>query len=136
MNKTTFCKMLGIQLSNTRWSWGGIRPDGSIVLFVWADEARKSPNGDWFFLAKRIRDGDPSPGVSERYEQLELIKSGRPCYLALIIDKSGEHSEIGEIRNDYLFRGDGFEYEEGVAFWIKRGERIDFSELAAIRKDQ
>jgi hypothetical protein len=41
MSLSTFFTKLGAPLANVRWSWGSVRPDGSVVLRVWQDRTKK-----------------------------------------------------------------------------------------------
>ncbi len=35
MSITAMFENLGAPLANSRWSWGGVRQDGAVVLRVW-----------------------------------------------------------------------------------------------------
>src|SRR5690349_12024365 len=37
----------GVALQNDRWSWGGQRSDGTLVLQVWSDDFERLDSGRW-----------------------------------------------------------------------------------------
>ena len=124
MNKTTFCKLLGVELANTRWSWGGTRPDGSLVLIVWADEIQQNR------AMVKCHSDDASPGNEERRRHLELLSDGALCYIAIALDDgSGRHQTIGKLRTDYLFNGINLTTDEDGNQWLDLGERIPMRDL-------
>lgn len=128
MNKTSFLKILGAAPKNYRWSWGGVRKDGSIVLLVWGDESRKNLDTSVSYMVK-ARDDLTSQGAVERLEHLDAIRNGASVLLAIAIDASeGNHESIKEIRTDYLFRGGELEADENGYVWIKRGERVSMAD--------
>lgn len=128
MNKTSFLKILGAAPKNYRWSWGGVRKDGSIVLLVWGDESRKNLDTSVSYMVK-APDDLTSQGAVERLEHLDAIRNGASVLLAIAIDASeGNHESIKEIRTDYLFRGGELEADENGYVWIKRGERVSMAD--------
>lgn len=74
----------GVVLENDRWSWGGQRADGSLVLQVWADDFKKLETGRWVVQIgyPEIDDGIVTdhersrPGSRERQRHIEAIRAG------------------------------------------------------------
>jgi hypothetical protein len=68
-------RILKAPLKSVRWSWGSVRPDGTVVL-------RVSQDG-WTSKGICIMAPDWKPGTNgynERLEHIELIKAGAPVY--------------------------------------------------------
>ena len=73
----------GVTLENDRWSWGGSRSDGLLVLQVCADDFRKLPTGEWAVQIGYAAPGYASvtdhersrPGSKERERHIESIRS-------------------------------------------------------------
>jgi hypothetical protein len=87
MSITTLFKRLGAPLANSRWSWGGVKEDGSVVLRVWQDEAKRTSEGTWMRItAHREFANNPNDlGYAERCRHVELIRAGAPCYLVICV---------------------------------------------------
>ncbi|WP_309902498.1 hypothetical protein [Variovorax soli] len=74
----------GVALENDRWSWGGFRSDGTLVLQVWSDDFRKLETGTWAVQIGYPEGDDPSvteherlrPGSKERERHIAAIRSG------------------------------------------------------------
>ena len=74
----------GVVLDNDRWSWGGQRPDGTLVLQVWEDDFKKLGTGQWAVQIgyPEVDDGIVTdhersrPGSRERQRHIEAIRSG------------------------------------------------------------
>lgn len=89
MNITTLFKFLGAPLNNPRWSWGAVRPDGTVVLRVWAQtvfnidgaEYVQVLGRDWENIAERIESGNL--GFNERRAHIQLLERGAPCILIM-----------------------------------------------------
>ncbi|WP_238347311.1 hypothetical protein [Pseudomonas taiwanensis] len=81
MTQSEFFKRLGAPLANARWSWGGSRADGAVVLRVWQDRKRKH-DGRWYMMlthhSKYAHDLD-NLGYRERNAHVASIRSGAKC---------------------------------------------------------
>lgn len=83
----------GVKLHNERWSWGGVRDDGTLVLQVWADDFKKDDSGLWVVQIGYPDGDDPSvtnyersrPGSRERERQIEEIKAGSRTDVELLV---------------------------------------------------
>ena len=85
MSLTDFFKSLGAPLANSRWSWGGVRPDGTVVLRVWQDEHERHEGQRCMRVTyhSRFEEVRASQGYPERMRHLELVRSGATCYLVM-----------------------------------------------------
>lgn len=87
MSLTDLFKKVNAPLVNQRWSWGSIRPDGSVVLRVWQDRKEKI-NGKWYMMIahhERYVENEDNLGYQERLAHIELIKSGAKCYMFMCL---------------------------------------------------
>lgn len=84
MNQTAFFEILGAPLTNSRWSWGAVRPkDGAVILKVWRDQM-KFINGARFAQVTfhaRFRADPDNFRHRARLDHVAQVKSGSPCYL-------------------------------------------------------
>lgn len=79
-------KRIGAPLHNVQWSWGGVRPDGSVVLRVWQDETRKSDNGRRFIRLvnhRAYQGAESNLGYSERLAHLDRLRAGATGYVVI-----------------------------------------------------
>jgi hypothetical protein len=82
----------GVKLENDRWSWGGYRSDGSLVLQVWADDFRRLPDGTWIVQIGYPSADDASvsdhersrPGSRERERHIQAIRAGNVPLIELL----------------------------------------------------
>lgn len=84
MGKKAEMERLGAKLTNLRWSWDGVRADGSIVFIGWDDEVVRTPGGEIesFLIFKGDSPAINNPGGRERFRHIaELEKSGSVGYL-------------------------------------------------------
>lgn len=122
MSITEFFKKVGAPLKNSRWSWGAIREDGSVVLRVW-QERKKRINEKWYMLIinyDKYKDNKSHPGYKERVEQIDLIKKGAECYMVMCLAKNKDTfpREIQSYNRDDLFVG-GELYEDNNGVYIE-----------------
>ena len=86
-NLSDYFKRLGAPLVNTRWSWGAVREDGSVVLRVWQHDCKKINGIRYVHITEEASD-DPhknqgSAGYSERNDHVQLLKNGAEAYLVM-----------------------------------------------------
>lgn len=87
--KTRVMELFGAKLRNVRWSWDGVRADGSIVFIGWKDQAVRDDDGKPVScrLAKSLVPSD-TPGSVERVGHLRaVLAGGRDAFLALATAK-------------------------------------------------
>src|SRR4051794_24193841 len=82
MSLTELFQKFGAPLANSRWSWGSVRPDGTVFLRVWADEMRSADGGRYVRLINRgaYADTPDNLGFAERCEHVERLANGAPGY--------------------------------------------------------
>jgi len=118
---------LGAPLRNVRYSWGGVRPDGTVILRVWQDETGKIDGkrcvqitNHEFFQGK-----SPNLGYEERNRQIELIRSGASCWMIMCeqVQPPRVPREIYQFNGNELFVGGALVDHEGET-WIEWVHRI------------
>jgi hypothetical protein len=132
MSISDFFKKLGAELRNNRWSWGGVRKDGSIVLRVWQDETIKR---DGYLLARltyndKFKDNPDNLGFRERNEHVGLIESGKTAILVMCKaeDPEQEPRNIAAFNRREVFTGSSIEKLDDD-YWIRIDERIPVKSL-------
>ena len=132
MSISDFFKKLGAELRNIRWSWGGIRQDGSVVLRVWQDETIKR---DGHLSARltyndKFKDDPENLGFKERGEHISLIESGSQAILIMCkaIDPEQEPRSIASFNDRDVFTGSTLQMFDGD-YWIQIDERIPVKSL-------
>src|SRR5688572_27339432 len=69
-------EMRGVKLHNPRWSWGGVRADGTVVFTIWANEIAQDGNSCRYLLWAPNHDGrspwSDKPGGKERLRHCKL----------------------------------------------------------------
>jgi hypothetical protein len=123
MNQSDFFKALGAPLANTRWSWGGIRADGSLVLRVWQDEVK----GLKVCVLRPLVEEEiaHNPGYKERLEHLEMIEDGASSYMVMCraVDTKVRPRTIKDFDQQDVFVGGALTRVDGE-FWLELAGRI------------
>lgn len=136
MNVTTLFKALNAPLSNSRTSWGAVRPDGVVVLRVWQHEPLRVDQLNYLRVLRRTPEEQAAnpTGYPERISHLDLVAKGAPCYLVVCIAKNinAEQLEIRECIDDAVFVG-GHVLERDNDVWIEKGKRVALAEARAYR---
>ena len=116
MGITALFDRLGAPLINPRRSWGGVRRDGSVVLRVWQNEAKRINRISCIQLTHHAefagREGDT--GHQERLAHVARIQFGARCDMVMCEpkDPNGIPREIKGFNQRELFvAGEIFEYE-------------------------
>ena len=116
MGITAMFKRLGAPLVNSRWSWGGVRQDGSVVLRVWQNEAKRIGGLTCIQLTHHTeflgREGDL--GHQERQGHVAQIQVGAHCDMVMCTpkDTNAVPREIkGFNRRELFVAGQIIEYE-------------------------
>ena len=127
----------GVNLENDRWSWGGQRPDGALVLQVWASDFKKQQTGRWVVQIgypegneSTVSDHERSrPGSRERERHIELIRSGKVEQVELLkghaVDDTASPRETEGIDADRFGLAGDIVMIDGAA-WIECASWQDF----------
>jgi hypothetical protein len=134
MTQTDMFKRLGAPLSNSRWSWGAVRPeDGAVFLRVWQDRKKKH-NGRWFMMVthheKYVGD-EGNLGYQERLEHVAKIRAGAQCFMVMCLAKdiSAAPRKVQSFNRNEVFVGGGVIELEGDT-WV---EMVDRKPVHAVR---
>jgi hypothetical protein len=129
MSLSTFFTKLGAPLANVRWSWGSVRPDGSVVLRVWQDRTKKFDDKLCVQLTHLEKYGDgrgaDNLGYSERLEHLQLIRNGAKAILVMCLakDPTASPREILSFNKEDVFIGGSLRNVDGDT-WIELASRV------------
>lgn len=82
MSLSDMFERLGAPLANNRWSWGAIRPDGTVFVRVWSDETEQVDGARYVRLINRAayQDVDDNLGFAERCAHVEMLANGADGY--------------------------------------------------------
>lgn len=85
MSLTDLFVNLGAPLANSRWSWGSVRGDGSVILRVWSDEMTQMNGRRYVRLINRqaYRDDNENLGFAERHEHVQILAGGASGFAVL-----------------------------------------------------
>ncbi len=129
---TEFFHRLGAPLANSRWSWGGVRPDGAVFLRVWQDRTRQIDGKPHAMLThhSKYADSPQNLGYQERLRQVELIQSGAPCFLVMCRAKDPKAAPraIASFNVGEVFVGGASREVDGDT-WIELAGRRGVDEL-------
>lgn len=115
MSITALFEKLGAPLANSRWSWGGIREDGSVVLRVWQNETKRIGDKTHVQLTHRavFAGREDNLGYQERNRHVEHIRAGAHCYMVMCEPKSTQAvpREIKSFNErEFFLAGEAIEY--------------------------
>ncbi|WP_312301400.1 hypothetical protein [Stutzerimonas nitrititolerans] len=90
MSLTQFFAKIGAPLKNPRWSWGGVREDGTVILRVWQDRKIKHEGAHYMQLShlQKYGEGQDNLGYMERLEHIKFIQSGAKCSWLCVLPKT------------------------------------------------
>ena len=120
---------LGAPLANVRWSWGSVRPDGTVVLRVWQDRTKKFEEKSFVQLTHLEKYGDDrgsdNHGYSERLHHVQLIRNGANAILVMCLAKNPTASprEILSFNREDVFIGGSLRDVDGDT-WIHLANRV------------
>ncbi len=125
-----FTNVLGANLRNKRWSWGAVDPvTNRVFLRVWEDgiDTQKQRIG---ILDIEDRQRYPSPGFSERREQLDLIQRGYDSFgvVCKAVNPNAEKREIKSFDQTTLLRF-GSLVKEGKRLYLEIERDIPVSDV-------
>lgn len=98
---STLFERAGAPLANIRWSWGGIRQDGAVVLRVWQSETRRI-DGQLCIRLTHHQDfagKKDDLGYQERLRHVEHIRAGARCYMVMCVPRST--SEVPRVIKEF-----------------------------------
>lgn len=135
MSITALFEKLGAPLANSRWSWGGVREDGSVVLRVWQNETKRIGGRLHMRLThQEIFVGrEDNLGYQERNRHAEQIRAGARCYMVMCEPKSTqtEPREIKDFNEREVFvAGEVVEHEGDL--WAPLAARLDINRAGAL----
>jgi len=122
-----FFRRLDAPLTNSRWSWGGVREeDGAVFLRVWQDHFESGQ----IRITWADRHIDADNGYVERLRHIELIRAGAPCFLVMCeaVDPQAHSRKIKAFDDDFVFAGGDLE-TRGEDVWIRKGKRIPVADV-------
>lgn len=109
MSLTQFFAKIGAPVKNPRWSWGGVREDGAVILRVWQDRKIKYDGAHYMQLShlQKYGEGQGNLGYLERLDHIQRIKDGARCYMVMCLAKDLDSSprEIRSFNKNNLFLG-------------------------------
>jgi hypothetical protein len=135
MNPTKMFESLGAPLRNVRWSCGSIREsDGAVFLRVWQDESRPIHGKRYMWLSEEAPAAEDQ-GTRERLEHVQLVQSGRPCYMVMCQaeDTSAERRKVKTFNARELFEGGEVLLTDG-AWWVELAGRVPVKQATAERE--
>lgn len=132
MSITALFEKLGAPLANSRWSWGGMREDGSVVLRVWQNETRRIDGKLHIQLTHRemFVGREVNLGYLERNRHVEQIRTGARCYMVMCEPKSTQTvpREIkGFNEREVFVAGDVIEHDGDL--WASIADRNPVSQV-------
>jgi len=132
MNRTELFRKLGATLKNTRWSWGAVRKDGTVILSVWEDQTRKHKGSDYVRVARQKRQKPKLPGPLERLEHVDMVQCNAPCLLIMCKAKDVNDSsrQIESFNENEVFVG-GKIIELDGDLWIQMVRPKSFQSAGA-----
>lgn len=121
---------VGAPLLNSRWSWGGTRQDGTIVLRVWQNEARWVNGRAYIQIThnEAFVGKESDLGYQERLFHLEKIMNGAHCFMVMCEPKNPTEvpRQIKAFNERELFRAGSLVRIEND-YWAPIIERIHIS---------
>lgn len=95
MGKQEFIKSLGGTLKNVRWSWDGVRPDGSVIFIGWEEDTKRTSDKGLkeCRILKGGHEANKNPGGKERIRHIqEILENDSVGYLVVATKTSkGKH---------------------------------------------
>lgn len=123
---TTMFEQLGAPLANSRWSWGGVRQDGSVVLRVWQNETKRIDGKLHIQLTHyaEFAGREGNVGYQERLRHVSHIRAGAACYMVMCEPKDTKAipREIKDFnRREVFVAGPPVEHESNL--WVPIADR-------------
>ena len=119
-------QQVGAPLANIRWSWGGVRQDGAVVLRVWQNETRRIDGQTHIRLThhQAFVGNEDDLGYRERLRHMSQIQAGAACYLVMCEPRSTNEvpRSIKAFNERALFHA-GELIEQDGDFWVSLASR-------------
>ena len=107
MSRTAHFAMLGAPLKNMYRSWGAVRSDGAVLLFVWQDQTRRIEKENFVRITYEavFQDKQDDFGYRERASHIARLLEGANGYLLFGVakDTKAMPRNIREYDSEYLF---------------------------------
>jgi hypothetical protein len=120
MSITAMFEQLGAPLANPRWSWGGVRQDGSVMLRVWQNETKRIDGRTHVQLTHYAEfvGREDNYGYQERLRHVNQIQTGVRCYMVMCEAKEPKAvpRKIKDFDKDVLVAGALIEHEGDL--WV------------------
>jgi hypothetical protein len=129
---TQFFEDLDAPLTNQQWSWGAVRRDGTVFFRVWDDQI----TADEALLPGPHRPRTQKQGLAERYDQIERVRAGAPCYLVVLkaVDTEASPRKIASFDRHELLIGGRIIERDGRIFIEVTGRTTPHSVRQGNRK--
>ena len=129
MSLTQHFEKLGAPLTNSRWSWGAVRPsDGVLFLRVWQDQKVRLDGNNHMRVTHHAayKGNETSLGYVERLAHIELVRQGAKVYMIMCIakDPKAVPRSVASFIADDIFVGGNIVDHEGDT-WIEQAGRLD-----------
>src|SRR4051812_44131176 len=132
MSLTGLFTAFGAPLANTRWSWGAVKPDGTVFLRVWTDEMKTVEGRRYVRLINRraYEDDEDNLGYAERVGHVQLLTDGASGYAVLCTaaEPRAKSRDIVSFDDRTLFRLGGVALFDGDE-WGEVVERVSVRAL-------
>ncbi len=123
-----FSERLRAPLRNSRWAWGAISDEGNVVfLRVWEDHLRIHEGQEQIRLLDIQWADNRTGGMQQRIDQLELVRSGTPCF-AVICRSMPTTRSIKDFWDEELLHIGSLIIEDGSTWAQVRG-RVSVDEV-------
>ena len=132
MNQTDLFRKLGAALKNTRWSWGAVRADGTVILRIWEDQTRTHEGLRYVRVTRQERQNPKHPGHQERLEHVALARRGAKCYMVVCKarDVNASPRSIESFNETEVFVGGNIIELDGD-WWIQMAEPVSLKSASA-----
>ncbi len=138
MSITAMFEQLGAPLANPRWSWGGVRQDGSVVLRVWQNETRRIDGRLHVQLTHYAEfvDREDNMGYQERLRHVAHIQAGARCYMVMCEPKDTKAvpRDIKDFNEREVFVAGALVEHDGD-MWVPIADRKPASHVWGCRHD-
>lgn len=137
MSITALFEKLGAPLANSRWSWGGMRGDGSVVLRVWQNETRRIDGKFYVQLTHHevFAGREDNLGYQERNRHVKQTQAGARCYMVMC-EAEEPKTDPRKIKrfekNSVLVAGELIEHEGDL--WAPIADRKPASQVWGARQ--
>lgn len=137
MSITAMFDRVGAPLANSRWSWGGVRQDGTVVLRVWQSETQRINGQTHIQLTHHAAfvGREDNLGYQERLQQIAQIRAGATCFMVMCEQRDTQEMPrvIKKFNERELFRAGELVEHEGD-LWAPIADRKPVSRIEGQHK--